>query len=69
MPAANPFAPLIDVGGQAQAGPARVSGTSSFSLGDTQLGDHHVSAAFAAGALLLLVLLYKGRFRFSTKVG
>lgn len=69
MPAANPFAPLIEVGGSAQAGPARASGTSSFSLGDTQLGDHHVSAAFLAGSLVLLWALYTRRFRFSTKVG
>ncbi len=55
MPAANPFAPLIDVG--------------SLSLGNAQVGDHHVSAAFLAGSLLVLVLLWKRRFRFSTKVG
>ncbi len=71
MPAANPFAPLIDVGGSATAGPATAKGGGSISFGNgsTQIGDHHVSAAFLAGALLLLVLLYKRRFRFSTKVG
>ena len=45
------------------------SGSGSLSIGGATAGDHHVSAAFVAGALLLLVLLYKGRFRFSTKVG
>ncbi len=65
MPAGNPFAPLIDVGGN--VGP--VSGSTSIGVGGVTVGDHHVSAAFVALALLGLVLLWKGRFRFSTKVG
>lgn len=71
MPAANPFAPLIEVGGNATAGPATARGGGSISFGNAgaQVGDHHVSAAFLGGSLLLLVLLYKRRFRFSTKVG
>jgi len=71
MPAANPFAPLIDVGGSASAGPATAKGGGSLSLGNGtgQLDTHHISGAVLAGALLLLVLLHKGRFRFSTKVG
>ena len=69
MPAANPFAPLIDVGGNATAGPATVKGGGSLSLGNGQLGAHHISGAVLAGALVLLIVLHKGRFRFSTKVG
>jgi hypothetical protein len=69
VPAANPFAPLIDVSGGATAGPASVKGGGSLSLGNTTVGDHHISAAVLLGALVVLVLLHKGRFRFSTKVG
>lgn len=62
MPSSNPFSPLIEVGGGASVGPA--SGSVSASV-----GDHHASAAYVAGALLVLFLLWKARFRFSTSVG
>ena len=66
MPSANPFAPLIDVGGSASAGPAQ--GSVSASLGVNGMGDHHVSAGLLALALLALVLLWRNKFRFSTNV-
>lgn len=65
MPAGNPFAPLIDVGGS--VGPA--SGSAQIGVGGVQVGDHHVAAGFVALSLLALVLLYKGKWRFSTQVG
>lgn len=65
MPAGNPFAPMIEVGGGASVGP--VSGNLSGTLGSA--GDNHASAAFVLLSLALLFLLWKGRFRFSTKVG
>ncbi len=65
MPAGNPFAPLIDVGGT--AGP--VSGNAGIGVGGVTIGDHHAAAGFVAVALIALVLLYKGKWRFSTQVG
>lgn len=65
MPEANPFAPLIEVGGGASAGP--VSGKAGVSLSTG--GEHHVSAGVVLLALGLLVLLWKSKFRFSTTVG
>lgn len=65
MPASNPFAPLIDVGGQ--VGP--VGGSASIGTGSVTVGDHHVSAAVVALALVGLVILWKLKFRFSTTVG
>lgn len=67
MPASNPFAPLIEVGGGASVGPA--SGNLSGSFGVQGAGDHHVSAAVVLAALLVLFALYKAKFRFSTTVG
>lgn len=65
MPAGNPFAPLIDVGGS--VGP--VQGSGSLSVGSVQVGDHHAAAGVVLIGLVILVLLYKGRWRFSTQVG
>lgn len=65
MPSGNPFAPLIDVGGS--VGP--VSGKANIGVGGVQIGDHHASAAFVALGLLILVLLYQRRWRFSTQIG
>jgi hypothetical protein len=64
MPAANPFAPTIELGGNVGAGP--VSTSAGFSLG---VSDNHVAAGWAILALALLVLLWKSKFRFSTTVG
>lgn len=64
MPAGNPFAPVFDTGGQVSAGP--VSGSAGLSLG---VSDNHVAAAWVSIALLLLILLWKSKFRFSTTVG
>ena len=66
MPASNPFAPLIDVGGSASVGPA--TGGISGTLGDA--GDHHAAAGYVLLSLLALIALHKwGHFRFSTTVG
>jgi hypothetical protein len=65
VPASNPFAPLIDVGGGATIGPA--SGNLS---GSVNVGDHHASAGLILAGLAVLILLHKsGHFRFSTQVG
>jgi hypothetical protein len=56
---------LIDVGGQ--AGP--VSGGANLAVGGVTVGDHHVAAGLVAVGLLVLVLLWKGKWRFSTTVG
>lgn len=69
MPSSNPFAPLIDVGGTAQVGPASGSLSGSVGLGGIDVGDHHATAGLLLLGLVGLVLLWKGRFRFSTKVG
>ena len=68
MPTSNPFAPIIDVGGGASVGPASGSGSLSFGLGNG-VGDHHAAALYTLGGLVLLYLLWRGRFRFSTQVG
>lgn len=65
MPAANPFAPLIEVGGTASAGPAAAG--ASFSVGNA--ADNHVSAGLVLLGIAVLVLLWKSKFRFSTTVG
>ncbi len=65
MPSGNPFAPLIDVGGS--AGP--VSGNANIGVGGVQVGDHHASAGFVAIALVVLVILWKRKYRFSTTIG
>ena len=66
MPASNPFAPLIDVGGGATVGPA--SGNVSAALGNP--ADHHATAGYVLLGLLALIALHKwGHFRFSTTVG
>ena len=62
MPSANPFAPLVDVGGGATVGP--VSGSASLAV-----DDHHATAGIALSGLVLLLLLWKSKFRFSTTVG
>lgn len=67
MPSANPFAPVIEVGGSASAGPASASVGGSF--GGAGVADSHVAAGWLALALLILVLLWKSKFRFSTTVG
>lgn len=67
MPAGNPFAPLIDVGGGA-TGPASAKG--SLGLGIDGVGDHHASAGLVLLGLVVLIVLHKtGHFRFSTQVG
>jgi hypothetical protein len=65
VPSGNPFAPLIDVG--AQVGP--VSGGGQVSVGGVQVGDHHAAAGFVLLGLVILVILYKRNFRFSTTIG
>ena len=66
MPAGNPFAPLIDVGGGATVGPA----SAKASLGLNGVGDHHASAGLILLGLVVLIVLHKtGKFRFSTQVG
>ena len=65
MPASNPFAPLIDVGGS--VGP--VQGSTSLGVGGVTVGDHHATAGFVAIGLIAIFLLYKGKWRFSTQVG
>lgn len=62
MPAGNPFVSLIDVGGGATVGPATASANLS-------VGDHHAAAGYVAVGLIILVLLWKSKFRFSTTVG
>ncbi len=62
MPAANPFSPLLEVGGGATIGPASANGS-------LKLDDHHATAGVTLLAIVILALLWKGRFRFSTKVG
>jgi len=62
MPTANPFSPVIEVGGGATVGPASTSANLS-------VQDHHVTAAYVAIALGLLFLLHKFKWRFSTQVG
>lgn len=65
MPAGNPFAPLIDVGGS--VGP--VSGQGSVGVGGVTVGDHHAAAGFVLLGLVILVILWKRNFRFSTTIG
>jgi hypothetical protein len=65
MPSGNPFAPLIDVGGQ--VGP--VSGGANIGVGGVTVGDHHAAAGFVLLGLAILVILYKRNFRFSTTIG
>lgn len=69
MPAGNPFAPVIEVGGTASVGGVSGSGNAGLQIGDTQIGDHHASAALVLVGLVALYLLYTKRFRFSTRVG
>ena len=65
MPAGNPFAPLIEVGGS--VGPA--SGSANIGVAGVTVGDHHVAAGFVALALLAIVVMYKKGFRMSTRIG
>ncbi len=67
MPSGNPFTDLIDTGASVQAGPVKASGSASLGLGG--VADHHVSAGVLAAALLVLFLLWRNKFRFSTTVG
>ena len=70
MPTGNPFAPVIDVGGGAQIGPASGTISGSLGLGSGTVGDHHATAGILLlGGVLLLILHVKGKFRFSTTVG
>ena len=69
MPAGNPFAPLIDVGGTASAGPVSGNASAGINIGNAQVGDHHVAAGTVLVALAILYLLHKRRWRFSTRVG
>jgi hypothetical protein len=65
MPAGNPFAPLIDVGGQ--AGPA--SGSLQLGTAGVTVGDHHISAGLVAVGLIVIVVMYRKGFRMSTRIG
>lgn len=67
MPAANPFAPVIDVGASASVGGATASG--GISVGSGGVADNHASALYLGLAIVALYLLYKNKFRFSTTVG
>ena len=64
MPIANPFAPTIDVGGSASAGPAQIGG--GLSIG---VQDHHAVAGYLLIGLAILFLLHRANFRFSSTVG
>jgi len=68
MPAGNPFAPTIEVGGGAQAGASSNGLTGSLGLNGS-VGDHHATAGVLLLSLGLLVLLWRNKFRFSTTVG
>lgn len=65
MPAGNPFSPLVEVGGS--AGP--VQGSAALGVGGVTVGDHHVAAGTVAVALVVLVILWKRKYRFSTTIG
>lgn len=65
MPSGNPFAPLVEVGGA--VGP--VSGGVNIGVAGVTVGDHHASAGFVLLGLVILVLLYQRRWRFSTQIG
>ena len=65
MPAGNPFAPLIDIGGN--AGP--VTGSASLGVGGVTVGDHHAAAGFVLLGIAIIYLLYRRDFRFSTTIG
>lgn len=65
MPAANVFAPLIEVGGQANVGTAQGKGNLSFGMGGA--GDNHVVAGLLLFGLIALVILHKS-YKFSAKV-
>ena len=69
MPAGNPFAPLIEVGGNANVGPVSTNASGGINIGNAQVGDHHVAAGTVLVALAILYLLHKRRWRFSTRVG
>ena len=55
---------MIEVGGGAAAGPVSARGGASLSIGDST-----AAAGYVVAGLLILVLLWKGKFRFSTTVG
>lgn len=64
MPSANPFAPTFEVGGSASAGPASLGGSLSGGV-----SDHHTAAAYVMLSLVVLYVLHKAHFRFSSTVG
>jgi len=81
MSQANPYAPTVETGvpggtvgnvgasvsGSASAGSARFGGGLSGAFGSP--GDNHVAAALALGAVVVLILLWQSKFRFSMAVG
>lgn len=67
MPASNPFAPVIEVGGGANLGPASASANAR--VGNIVAGQHHGTAFYLVVALAVLVVLHRSRYRFSTTVG
>lgn len=64
MPAGNPFAPLIETGVSASAGPVAASG-------NVRLGadENHAAAGWLLLGLVILIVLHRARFRFSQTVG
>jgi hypothetical protein len=72
MPSANPYAPVFEIGGtgEATAGPAQGIAGGKLSLGTLAAPeDHHIAAALVLAAVLTLVLLWRGKFRFSMTTG
>lgn len=80
MSQANPYAPTVETGvpgtggavggqvsGSARAGSASFGGGLSGAIGSP--ADSHVAAALALGAVIVLILLWQSKFRFSMTVG
>ena len=83
MSQANPYAPTIEtgppsgggqspgiggsVGGSARGGPASIGGGLSAAIGSP--ADSHCAAGLALGAVVVLILLWQSKFRFSMTVG
>jgi len=75
MSQANPYAPTVETGapvsggvsGSARAGSATAGGGVSAALGSPS--DSHVVAGLTLAAVVILILLWQSKFRFSMTVG